>query len=91
MDQEVRREIDGLKQGTTFAAGQFSVNSSVTSTTVTRNGVSAGSVVHATAYSSTAANSDIQRIIPAKGSFVVYHTSNAGIRTYAYSFVTPQS
>ncbi len=92
IDNETRRELDQLKAGTTFAAGSFDLNVSSTSTTVTRNGVSIGSVVHTTAYSSVAANADITRVVPFKGGFTVTHNSSSTAgRTHMFSFRTPQS
>lgn len=92
IDQETRRELDALKGGTTFAASNLTLNVSSTSTIVTRTGVSGTSVIATQALSSNSANSDITRIVPAKGSFIVTHNSSSTAgRTFLYSFVTPQS
>lgn len=91
IDDDVRRELDSLKQGTTFTGGTFSLDvSPATSTVVTRQGVSTGSVVHFQGYSTDAVNSHITRIVPAKGSFTVYHSASVNTRTYRYTFQTPQ-
>lgn len=89
-DPEIRKELDDLKQGATFAAGSFSLAvAPATSTVVTRRGVSSASVICTQAYSALASNSDITRIVPAKDSFTVTHSSSANARTHRYSFVTP--
>lgn len=92
MDQDTRREIDNLKQGTTFTGGEFTLAANpATSTVVTRTGVSTGCVIHFQGYSADAVNSHITRIVPAKGSFTVYHSASANTRTYRYTYQTPQS
>jgi hypothetical protein len=86
-----RRAILELKQGLTFAASMFTLNVSSTTTSVTRSGVTATSAIHPMALSSNSAQTDIVRIVPASGAFVVTHNSSsvAG-RTFLYSFATPQ-
>lgn len=92
IDPDARREFDALKQGTTYTGGSFSLTvSPATSTVVTRLAISASSIIHPQAYSADAANSDITRIVPAKGSFTVYHSASVNTRMHRYTFQTPQS
>ena len=90
-EAELRRQINDVKQGATFAASSFTLNVSSTSTTVTKTGISRTSAIHPMALSSNSAQSDIVRIVPATGSFVVTHNSSSTAgRTFLYSFNTPQ-
>ncbi len=90
-EAEFRRQINDVKQGATFAASSFTLNVSSTSTTVTKAGVSTTSAVHPMALSSNSSQTDIVRIVPASGSFVVTHNSSSTAgRTFLYSFQTPQ-
>lgn len=85
IDSDVRREIDQLKQGFVFVAGTLSLASSpATTTTITRVGVSSGSIVSLTPYNSAAATAGIPQCVPANGSFVLSHSSSASTRTYRY-------
>ncbi len=90
IDAEVRRDLDDIRQGRTWAAASFNLTADgvTTTTTVTRLGVSSNSVVLTQAYSALAANSDITRIVPAKDSFVVTHTASANVRTHRYVYFT---
>lgn len=85
---EVRRELNDLLYGKSLAVGSFDLTTGVTSTTVTRTGVSSNSVITTQAYSANASNADITRIVPAKDQFVVTHTNSALARTHRYFFVT---
>ena len=90
IDDEVRRELNSLKQGSTFAGGSFDLDvAPATSTVVSRRGVSSSSIIMTQAYSAAASNADITRIVPAKDSFTVTHSSSASARTHRYSFTTP--
>ena len=90
-EAELRRQVNDIKQGATFAASSFTLNVSSTSTTVTKVGVSATSVVHPMAVSSVGRQDDIVRIVRASGQFVVTHNSSSTAgRTFLYSFNTPQ-
>jgi hypothetical protein len=91
MDQETRRYIDDLLRGRTVANGLFNLAASpAASTSVTRLGVSSGSVVLVSPYSN-AVMSDIRQIVPAKDAFVVHHVSSSTTpRTFRYVFLTGQ-
>lgn len=89
IDVDTRRELNNLMQGTTFTGGVFTLAANpATSTVVTRTSISEQSIIHYTAYSTNAVQSDITRIVPASGSFTVFHSASVNTRTYRYSFVT---
>lgn len=90
IDPEIKREIDDLKRGNTTRISTFSLTpgAATTSTTITRSGTSSGDLVQYMALSSLAVQSDIVRIVPAKGSFVVTHSASTNVRTYRYLVIT---
>ena len=57
-----------------------------TSTTVVRLNVSKLGIVLLQALSATAANSQIVRVEPRNGSFVIYHSAGAGDRVFRYIY-----
>jgi hypothetical protein len=87
-DDNTRRAVDEILQGRTHAAAAFNLTTGVTSTVVTRTGVSSNSVILTQAYSALASNADITRIVPAKDSFTVTHTNSGNARTHRYVFLT---
>lgn len=89
-EAELRRAINEVKLGLCFVAGSLSLTSSTTTTTVTRDGVSASSVVSLTPYNTGAKNEGIPQVVPATGSFVLTHTNTTTPRTYRYVVHTPQ-
>jgi hypothetical protein len=89
-DADLRRMENELKQGLTFVAGDFTLSTSGTTTTITRLGVSASSVVSPTPYNAGARTEGIPQIVPANGLFVITHTSTSTPRTYRYVVHTPQ-
>lgn len=91
IDDEVRRFIDDLLKGRTAVAGTVTLETSGTTTTVTRQGVSSNSIVSLTPQSSAAASSGIPEVTPAKGLFTLTHSIDASSRIYGYVIHTPQS
>jgi hypothetical protein len=87
---EIRREIISLLRGTTYVAGTCTLATSGTTTVITREGVSASSVVSLTPYDAGAAAEGTPRCVPANGSFTLTHTSTATARNYRYVVHTPQ-
>lgn len=88
-DPEVDRGLNDLLRGKTYAASAFNLAvAPATSTVVTKTGVSSNSVILTQAYSTNASNADITRIVPAKDSFTVYHSSSANTRTHRYIYLT---
>lgn len=90
IDQEVRRALEELLQGRSFATGQFTlvVDGAATSTTIVRTGTSSNSIINYMAIGATASMADITRIVPAKDSFTIFHSASATTRTFYYSWVT---
>ncbi len=91
MDDDVNRELIQLRMGRITSCGAFTLTNTATSTTVTpRAGiVSARSVILTQAFSASAANGDITRIVPAKDSFTVTHTDpGASTKTHRYAVLT---
>ena len=89
IDDDVKRKLTDLEQGRTTAASSFALaTGAATTTTVTKIGVSANSVILTTPYSALASNADIVRIVPAKEQFVVTHTASANARTHRYVCLT---
>lgn len=89
-EEDLRRAINEVKRGMTFVAGTLSLTASVTSTAITRDGVSSSSVVSLTPYNTGAKNEGIPQVVPATGSFVITHTNTTTARTYRYVVHTPQ-
>jgi hypothetical protein len=89
-DADLRRMANELKQGMTFVAGQLSLNSSSTTTSVTRDGVSTTSVISLTPYDAGARTEGTPQVVPSSGAFVLTHTSTTTARTYRYVVHTPQ-
>jgi len=89
-DADLRRVENELKQGLVYVAGEFVLSTSGTTTTITRVGVSASSVVNPVPFDTGAKNEGIPKIVPANGSFVITHTSTSTPRTYRYVVHTPQ-
>jgi hypothetical protein len=89
-NDDLRRQVNELKQGFCFVAGEFSLSSSGTTTTIVRRGVSASSIVSPTPFNAGARTEGIPQIVPASGSFVITHTSTSTPRTYRYVVHTPQ-
>ena len=89
IDDETRRKLSDLEQGRTTAASSFALaTGAATTTTVTKTGVSANSVILTTPVSAFATSADIVRIVPAKDQFVVTPTASANACTQRYVFVT---
>jgi len=90
-DAEFRRAILELKQNLCFPAGELSLSSTSSTTTITRiAGVSASSIVSLTPYNAGAKTEGIPQVVPASGQFVITHTSTTTARTYRYVIHTPQ-
>ena len=88
VDDENRRAVNEILQGRTHAASSFDLATGVTSTVVTKTGVSSNSVILTMAYSALASQADIVRIVPAKDSFTVTHTNSGNARTHRYVYFT---
>lgn len=89
-EETLRRLENELKQGATFVAGTFTLSTSGTTTTITRVGVSASSVISPTPFDAGARVEGIPQIVPAKESFTITHTSTSTPRNYRYVVHTPQ-
>ena len=89
-DADVRRLGNEVKLGLTFVAGQLSLTSNSSTTSITRDGVSSTSVISLTPYNAGARTEGIPQVVPANGSFVLTHTSAATARTYTFVVHTPQ-
>jgi hypothetical protein len=89
-DPKIRREINELKQGLTFVAGELTLTNSSTTTTVTRQGVSASSCVGLTPYTVAAKTEGIPQCVPSNGAFTLTHSNALTTRTYRYVVHTPQ-
>jgi hypothetical protein len=89
INADVRRELDLILFGHSFAVGELSLTTgAATSTSVTHTGMSSASIVVTQAYSANASNADIVRIVPAVDAFVVYHSASGNARTHRYVFFT---
>lgn len=82
---DARRAIDHIYQGRVRSCAEFTLATTGTSTTVTKTGISTQSVILTQAFSSSAANADITRIVPGKDTFTVTHTATSGgTKTHRY-------
>lgn len=88
MDDEVRREIQDLKDGRIAVVGSVALNSNVASTAVTRLVTSSRSCVLLSPYDTGAKNEGIPRVVPYKGGFTIHHTNTTATRTYYYTIFT---
>lgn len=89
-DADLRRVENELKRGMTFVAGTLTLATAGTTTTITRDGVSASSVISVTPYDAGAKAEGIPQIVPANGSFVLTHSATATARNYRYVVHTSQ-
>lgn len=89
-DADLRRLANEVKQGMTFVAGTLTLATSGTTTTITRSGVSASSVISLTPFDAGARTEGIPQVVPANGSFVLTHSATATARNYRYVVHTPQ-
>lgn len=87
-EDQLRRDIQDLKDGRIATVGEVALTSSATTTTVTRRVVSATSIVFLTPYDTGAASAGIPKVVPAKGSFVIHHANSTTTRTYRYAIFT---
>lgn len=86
---EIRRQFDQLKQGFTFVAGEFTLATSGTTTTITRQGVSSSSHISMSPLNAGAKAEGTLQYSRTKGAFTLTHTASATPRTYSYSVHTP--
>jgi hypothetical protein len=89
-DADLRRVENEVKQGLMYIAGTLTLATSGTTTTITRDGVSASSVISLTPYDAGAKAEGIPQCVPANGSFVLTHSATATARNYRYVVHTPQ-
>lgn len=87
---DLRREINEVKQGFCYVAGTCELSTSSTSTVISRRGVSTTSVISLTPYDPGARTEGIPQCVPATDTFRLTHTSTATARTYRYVVHTPQ-
>jgi flavoprotein len=90
MDDDVKRELDDLRQGRTNVARVFTLAvAPATATSVACISMSSNSVVLTQAYAFSASNADITRIVPSKDFFIVTHPASAATsRTFRYVWLT---